>query len=165
MSEERDERSAVSRRTMETVTAIGIFVVGAVLMWDSYRIGAGWGDDGPKSGYFPFYIGLILAAASVINLISAWREAAAESFVSTVKVRLVLAMLVPSVFYVGAIQLLGIYVASAIFIAAFMVWQGKYAVWKAALAGIGVSVVLFFMFEVWFKVPLPKGPIENMLGF
>jgi putative tricarboxylic transport membrane protein len=25
--------------------------------------------------------------------------------------------------------------------------------------------VLFMMFEVWFLVPLPKGPLEDMLGY
>ena len=37
----------------------------------------------------------------------------------------------------------------------------------ASVGGIGLAValVLFFMFDIWFLVPLPKGPIEDMLGF
>ena len=47
-----------------------------------------------------------------------------------------------------------------------MRWLGKYAWWKI---GAGVRrqrcVVFFLMFEIWFKVPLPKGPLEAALGF
>jgi putative tricarboxylic transport membrane protein len=74
-------------------------------------------------------------------------------------------MLVPTIAYVGLIWLIGIYVASAIYIAGFMIFQGKYRIWLAALVSIGVPVVLFVLFEIWFLVPLPKGPVENMLGF
>ena len=59
---------------------------------------------------------------------------------------------------------LGIYVASAIFIALFMKWLGKYA-WPMTIGvSVGVPVVFFLLFEVWFKVPLPKGPLEAALG-
>jgi putative tricarboxylic transport membrane protein len=30
---------------------------------------------------------------------------------------------------------------------------------------VGVPVVTFLIFEKWFLVPLPKGPIEEYLGF
>jgi hypothetical protein len=29
---------------------------------------------------------------------------------------------------------------------------------------VAVNVVFFLMFEIWFKVPLPKGPLEAALG-
>ena len=75
-----------------------------------------------------------------------------------------LAVLVPTAIYVGLIGWLGIYVASALFIAFFMRWLGKYSWWKTAAVSIGNSVVFFLIFEVWFKIPLPKGPLENLLG-
>ena len=68
----------------------------------------------------------------------------------------------PAIVYVLAIAFVGIYVASAIFIAVFMVVLGKYSAWKAALIGVLVSVAFFVMFEVWFKVPLPKGTLEPL---
>ena len=77
----------------------------------------------------------------------------------------VLTMLVPTIVFVALIKPLGIYVASALYIAGFMIFQGKYRILPAALVSIGVPVVIFLLFEVWFLVPLPKGPIESMLGF
>jgi hypothetical protein len=45
-----------------------------------------------------------------------------------------------------------------------MKWLGRYG-WGLVLAvSIGVPVVFFFMFEKWFLVPLPKGPIEEFFG-
>ena len=59
----------------------------------------------------------------------------------------------------------GIYVASALFIAAFMIWRGRYGALPTLGASVGVPVILFLLFEVWFLVPLPKGPVERMLGY
>ena len=71
-----------------------------------------------------------------------------------------LAVLIPSLVYVGLIQYLGIYVASAIFITAFMVTVGRENPLKALGVGLLVPLALFFMFERWFLVPLPKCSIE-----
>jgi uncharacterized membrane protein YoaK (UPF0700 family) len=55
-------------------------------------------------------------------------------------------------------------VSGAIFVAFFMRWLGKYAWWKVAAVAIGNSVVFYLIFEIWFLVPLPKGPLEALLG-
>jgi hypothetical protein len=166
MQSPSDDSPAASVFVIEVVTAIVILVFAGIVVFDSLRLGAGWGDDGPKSGYFPFYIGLLLAGASVANLIAAWRRRVEQKvFVGRGELRLVLAMLIPSLLYVGVIQMLGIYVASAVFIAVFMRWQGKFAIWLCTLTGIGVSVLLFLVFQIWFKISLPKGPLEAALGY
>jgi len=130
------------------------------------RLGARWAEDGPQAGYFPFYIGLLVCVSAVVNLVLALvsRKDAARDFVELGKLKLVLAVLVPSGIYVAAIVWTGIYVASALFIAFFMRWLGKYAWWKVAAVSAGTMVVFFLVFESWFKVPLPKGPLENLLG-
>ena len=135
-------------------------------MYDSVRLGARWADDGPQAGYFPFYIGLLLCISAAINfgIAIASRRDAGRIFVEWDKARLVLAVLVPSAIYVATISWIGIYVSSAVFIAFFMRWLGKYAWWKVAAVSIGTMVVFFLIFESWFKVPLPKGPLENLLG-
>ena len=158
-------QTAATRRTLEIITAIAFMLLGSVVMWDAQRIGAGWTDEGPQSGYFPFYIGLLMNGASLINLLKALRSNREIPFVSRTEIRLVLAIFLPSVVYVAAMQWVGLYVASAIFIAVFMRWQGKFSVLKSGLTGVIVSVILFGMFEIWFKVPLIKGPLEAALGY
>ena len=159
-------RSVVSLKTMDAAVALVFFAFGLLVAYDSNRLGSRWAEDGPQSGYFPFYIGLIICAASVVNLVLAVRVKSADgaSFVSREQLKAVLSVAIPTLFYVLLIQFLGIYASSTLFIAAFMMWLGKYGWLKSALIGSAVSVAFFLMFEIWFHVPLPKGPIEAMLG-
>ena len=135
-------------------------------MFDSVRLGARWAEDGPQAGYFPFYIGLLLCISAAVNFVLALtsQRDRGRIFVEWDKLKLVLAVLVPAAIYVAIIGWTGIYVASAVFIAFFMRWLGKYPWWKVAAVSIGTMTVFFLIFEVWFKVPLPKGPLENLLG-
>ena len=165
MASNTPEPSAASKRTLEIVTSLCILAIGSVVMWDSSRIGASWGTDGPQSGYFPFYIGLLMNIASLINLGLALKSDKAESFVSKTQIKLVMAIFLPCLAYVALMQWVGLYVASVIFIALFMRLQGKFSVLKSALTALIVVAVLFVMFEIWFKVPLIKGPLEAALGF
>ncbi len=164
MSEPAD-RSAASTRTLEIITSVCLLSLAIVIMWDSRRIGAGWGPSGPESGYFPFYIGALMGLASIVNLVKAWRMSREKSFVSLGEIRLVSAMFIPALTFVFAMQWLGIYVSGALLIAFFMRWQGKFSYAKSAAVAIGTSLVLFAMFEIWFKVPLLKGPLEALFGY
>jgi hypothetical protein len=165
------DRAVGSVRTWDAVVAVLFFIFGAVVVWDSRRLGAEWASDGPQAGYFPFYIGLIICIASVANFISALGSGSKgrKPFVTWGQLKMVLTVMAPSVVYVALIKnpvySLGIYEASAVFIAYFMRYLGKYSWPRIAGVSVGVMTVFFLLFEVWFKVPLPKGPIENLLGF
>ncbi len=157
----------VSERTAGAVSVIVIFLVGVVMMADNYKLGAGWAKDGPESGYFPFRIGAIICIASVIVLLQTLfgKTRSTKTFVTWARFRLVLLVLVPTLAYVLAIQLVGIYVASALFVAAFMRVMDKSHWLKTLVISSGVTVTLFWMFEVQFMVPLPKGPLEALFGY
>lgn len=157
----------IATRWMDLLVAAALMVLAAVVMWDSHRIGIGWAGDGPESGYFPFYIGLLMFIASTGTLVTALvtKTPDMSNFVEKTGFRSVLKVFIPTLIYVIAISWFGIYVTSAIFIAFFMVWLGKYS-WTVVLpVSVGVPLFLFFMFEIWFLLPLPKGPVETMLGF
>ncbi len=162
---DQDDRPAASSRTLDLAVATLIFLLGALVIYDSWRIGARWAEDGPQSGYFPFYIGLLICGSSIATFIRGLSDAkaAARPFVTLGQLRMVLSMLVPTVIYAGLIRYLGLYVASTLFIGLFMIWLGKYGWLKTALVSVGVSVVSYMLFEVWFRVPLPKGPLETLL--
>lgn len=166
MTEGTSAKPAIKTRTMEIAVALFILLCGAIVIYDSARLGAKWAEDGPEAGYFPFYIGVILCIASIINLARALAAARRDNsdFVEWGALKLVFAVLIPTAIYAGLIGPLGLYVASSIFIAFFMRWLGKYPWWLVALVSIGNSVVFFLIFEVWFKIPLPKGPLEAALG-
>ena len=157
-----------SRRSVELAVGAVAFLVGAAVMWDTHRLGAGWEGGSPESGYFPFRIGAIICAASAVIVLRAWRRRggpAAEPFVTWGRLRLVLAVLLPMLAYILAIQLAGLYAASALFIAAFMRLGGGFGWLKSAATGIGIAAALFWLFEIQFLVPLPKGPLEALFGY
>jgi putative tricarboxylic transport membrane protein len=154
------------QKSAEIAVAALFFALGAIVVFDSARLGARWAEDGPQAGYFPFYIGLIVCASATVNLVLALlnRKDGDRIFVEAGQLKLVLAVLVPTAIYVALVGWTGIYVASALFIAFFMRWLGKYPWWKVAAVSIGNSIAFFLIFEVWFKVPLPKGPLETLFG-
>jgi len=171
MEGKNDERAVGSVRTWEVVVGALFIIFGAIVVWDSQRLGAKWGSDGPQAGYFPFYIGCFILIASVANLITVFLsgDAMKKAFVERGQLRMILVVMIPSTIYVALITNpwfeLGIYVASAIFIAFFMRYLAKYSWPKILAVSIGTNFAFFLMFEIWFKVPLPKGFIETALGF
>ncbi len=168
--EARPAAAGVSTRTMEIATSLAFAAAGAAAMWDSARLGAGWGSDGPQSGYFPFWIGLLLMLASAVNLVGVARRAAPRTaeggmVLTREQARTVATVFVPTVIYVAAIPFSGIYVASAVLVAWFMTRLGGFRLTRAIPAGIATAVVAFLVFEIWFLVALPKGPLEEFLGY
>ena len=168
MSEPSDRADAtVGTRWFEMTVALLLMAIGGLVVFDSLRVGIDWADDGPRSGYFPFYIGVLLLGASgwiALSQIFRWTQED-PVFAERGQLALVIAVLVPMAVYVGGIFLLGIYVASAILIGYFMFRYGKYRAVVALPVAIGVPLVFFLVFERWFLVPLPKGPLEQLLGF
>jgi hypothetical protein len=166
MTDGREGRAAFRVKSAELAVAALFFVFGAIVIYDSQRLGSGWAADGPRPGYFPFYIGLLICVSAVINFVRGLRVrgAANKTFVEVGQLKLVLTVLVPTAIFAGAVTWIGIYTAAALFIGFFMRWLGKYAWWKVVAVSVGTAVVFYVVFEMWFKVPLPKGPVESLLG-
>ena len=152
--------------TVDAVVASILLVFGLVVVWQAQLLGAGWTSDGPGSGYFPFYIGVIISVSSLGILYQAvfGKNRDTDAFVDTVQLRRVASVFIPAIVYVLAVNFLGLYLASAIYIALFMIVLGKYSVIKSVVIGFVINAVFFAMFEVWFKVPLYKGSLDP-LGF
>jgi hypothetical protein len=153
-------------RGPEAVVALLLLALGVLVIVDSLRVGIGWADDGPRSGYFPFYIGLALFASSAAILGSTlwhWRSLD-EVFAERSQIVTVMAMLIPMVIYIVAMLWMGIYVPSAVLIGYFMRRHGQFGWGVTSALSLTVPVAFFLVFERWFLVPLPKGPLESLLG-
>lgn len=151
---------------VEAGVAIALLALGLLVVITSAQLGAGWTDDGPGSGYFPFYVGLILCLSSAVTLYQALlgKKRNTDIFVDGEQFRRVLVVLIPAAVYVGAIGLVGLYVASAFYVALFMIVLGKFSYFKSITVALVLAVLSFFMFEIWFQVPLYKG-IYDPLSF
>ena len=161
-----DSSTDLRTRGPELAVAALLFGIAMLVISDSFRVGIGWGDDGPRSGYFPFYIGLLLAASSgwiLVGQMRRWRSDN-ESFATRQQIGLVVAVAVAMVIYVALIFGIGIYLASALLIAYFMLRHGKHGAALTAAVSAGVPLFFYAVFERWFLVPLPKGPLEALIG-
>ena len=165
--EQQGEGKPVGTRWPELGVAAFLAALAGLVITDSLRVGIGWAEDGPRSGYFPFYIGSILLAASlwvILGQLLRWRRDD-PVFAERSQLRSVFAVLWPMTVFVILVKLIGIYIAAAVLITWFMVRHGKYR-WALSLTvAFGVPLFFFLVFERWFLVPLPKGPIEAALGF
>jgi hypothetical protein len=152
-------------RSVEIGVVLFMALLAAIGIVGSLRVGIDWGAEGPKAGFFPFYISLIVLMSCVVNLVGVLREfTGREVFAEWGQIRQVLSVVIPTTIYVFAVPILGMYVSSGLLIAVFMKWIGRYS-WPIVLAlSIGVPLATFLMFERWFLVPLPKGPLEDWLG-
>ena len=164
MSDIQHAGSGPSHRAVELGVALAMVAFGAIIIAGSLKVGIGWGDEGPKSGFFPFYIALVIIAASVANLVTAFAEDRHKVFADWSQLFQVLSVVVPTAIYVCAVPWAGIYLSSLILIAVFMMWFGKYGASLSAAVSVGTVVAIYLMFEKWFLVPLPKGPIEDFFG-
>jgi hypothetical protein len=162
-------RQGVATYKVEAVVAFLIFVLGITVITGSWKLGSGWTSDGPGAGYFPFYIGILLCIAGLGVMYQSLfgKNKNTDIFVDNEQLKLVLSVFIPACVYVLAVQFLGMYVASAIYIALFMIILGKFSKVKSVLTALAVMVLFFLMFEVWFKVPLFKGKFDPLafLGY
>jgi hypothetical protein len=153
-----------THRGVEIGVAIALIAFGAVVVVGSMQVGIGWGAEGPKSGFFPFYLGLSIVGASAVNLMTAFALEPRKLFADWSQLLQVLSVVIPTAVYVVAVPWVGIYASSLILIAVFMMWLGRYSVAMSAAVSIATVVAIYLMFEKWFLVPLPKGPIEDFFG-
>lgn len=160
----------ISRWVAELGVALVFIAAGALIVNGSLEQGVGWTPSGPESGYFPLRIGWLIIAVGVaqaaIAFVMARRDrrhpATREIALRRDRIKPLLQVFLPMVAYVAAVPWLGLYIASALFIAGFMWWHGGYK-WRALPTGIAVCAVLYVLLEAWFQVDLYKGPIIEWL--
>ena len=152
-------------RTADLTTALILIAGGGLVIWDSLRLGIGWGSDGPQSGFFPFWLAVLLVVSCALIGLQAQRRASGVPFVTREKLKPVLTTLLPSAGFVVLTQFIGLYVASALFMGFYMRRIGRYGWVSVVLVSVLFPVVTFVIFETWFLVPMPKGPLEAWLGY
>jgi putative tricarboxylic transport membrane protein len=152
-------------RTAEFVTASILILLGGVVIFDAVRLGIGWGTDGPRSGFFPFWLALIMVIACGIIILQAFWRSSREAFVTREQLGPVLQVFWPAAAMVLLTRFVGLYVASALYIGFYMRWVGRHSWFAVVTLAVAIPVITFLTFELWFLVPMPKGPLEAWLGY
>lgn len=165
MSSTTQRAPGPNHRAVELGVAAVTIAFALLVIGGSYRVGIKWDADGPGAGFFPFYVGVLILCAGIFNFVQAWTAADGAIFAEWGQLRQVSLVVVPTAIYVAVLPFTGIYLASALLIAFFMRWLGRYGWALVAAVAVGVPVITFLIFEKWFLVPLPKGPIESLFGY
>ena len=158
-------------RVADITTAALLLLLSVIVIYDALRLGAGWGSEGPQSGFFPFWLATLLALVSIVLCLQALRNRSEEPFVTRDRFVPVFKVLAPLIGFIvltdppGPWSGLGLYVAAGLYLGFYMRWVGGHD-WRTivALATV-VPVISFIIFETWFLVPMPKGPVEAWFGY
>ena len=158
-------------RAADLVTAALLMLLGGIVIYEALRLGIGWGIGGPGSGFFPFWLAVLLVAVGAVVCLQALLWGSRHPFVTWERFVPVLKVVVPLAGFIvltdppGPWTGLGLYVATGIYLGFYMRWVGRHD-WRAVVAlSIAVPVITFLIFETWFLVPMPKGPVETWLGY
>lgn len=158
-------RPARSMLATDVATAMVLMALGWLVLVASVRMGIGWGSDGPESGFVPFWLSTVLIGCSAIVTVQALRRGSRRRFASREQLRRVLTVVLPALAMILLVMPLGLYVASALYMGFYMRWGGRHS-WASSIAlPLAFVVLVFVVFERWFLVPLPKGPLEAWLGY
>jgi putative tricarboxylic transport membrane protein len=163
---EADSPAITSTRVVDVTVSLLLVALALTLGYDNWRTGISWDSTGPQPGYFPFYLSVILAGASLYGVAAAFlsRQEASETFVTRAQLRRVMQVFVPTLLFCLTMQFLGLYVASFLLIAAFMRMVGRIALWKSLLTAFLFTAIMFVTFDIAFDVIMPKGPLEAAFG-
>jgi hypothetical protein len=150
-----------SYRTVEIGTVSVLLLLGALLFYESVRLGPGWGDSGPQPGFFPFVLTVLLVLGLLgVSYIDIHRRPDNRPFFEvSQEVSDLLRVGLPILVAVALIRWFGIYVTSGLYLAFFMAWYGKFR-WYAALAGgIIFPVTLWLVLREGFNLPMPMSAL------
>ena len=116
-----------------------------------------WGDNGPKSGFFPAIVGTLLAVISVFAILGGLKnEKPAYLAASFHPVLGVIAVVLSSF-------LLGFFPALGLFVLGWIRFYEKYS-WKTSLITSVITIAVFYgIFSLWLRVPFPEGIILDVL--
>ena len=158
-------RFRISRLAAEIAVAGSTMLAGVVTILGALDFGVAWDKSGPQPGTFPFYVGLIIVGASLGTLIQAFfKHDRGATFIDGVQARRVVSFLGPIILFVTASVWLGLYVATALYLGIVMYVQGGYRLVTSIAVALATSAFFYVVLELWFRVPLLKGPIEAAIG-
>ena len=154
----------ITRRALEGATAALTGIFGAAVVVSSIDNGIGWSSAGVDAGTFPFLTGVIILAGSLWNLARGSMQTG-DVVVSSSDLRRVTALFVPAVAFVGAIPLIGVYLASGCYMLASLALLHRFSLPRSLLIAVATPLALYLVFERMFQVSLPHGALAAAFGF
>jgi hypothetical protein len=150
-------------RRAETLIALGLTFGAVLLLREALGLSIAWTNVGPGAGFFPFWLALGVTTCAVIILLRSFRAPVAADggrpFIPAGAWKPLLIVFLPMAAVVALIDYLGIYLGGAIYLAGYTWLVGRHRWFTVLLVSVLVPLALFFLFERWFLLPLPKGSL------
>jgi hypothetical protein len=142
---------------------VGLFLmaVGLLVLGDAIRLGFGWGMSGPEAGFFPFYMGLGIVICTFfivrrgIKILK--KEGMGKPLIRQGGLTQILWVLIPAAGMVLLTEIIGLHLATVLYLAFYMGVVGKLHWGKVILISILVPLVVYVVFDKVFLIPLPEG--------
>ena len=148
-------------RRADIYVALGLMVIGLLVIGDSVRLGFGWGMSGPEAGFFPFYMGLGVVICTFFIVLRAIRiyrkEGSGKPLIKAGGLPQILRVLLPAIGMVLLTELIGLHLATVLYLIFYMGVIGKTPWPKTVAISILVPLVVFILFDKIFLIPLPEG--------
>ena len=151
----------MTTKAADFLVAIMLLCLGLVVGWDSFRLGSGWGMEGPKAGFFPFAMAVIAVAGCLVVIRQAMKGTSSvkgnKPFVPSGGMKPVLTVFVPACGMILLTEVVGLYVAAMIYLAGYIRIVGEYRWRTVLLVSIPIPLIFYWVFEKIFLIPMPAG--------
>src|SRR3989337_2792096 len=107
-------------RKADIIVALGLMVIGLLVLGDAVRLGFGWGMSGPEAGFFPFYMGLGIVICTFFIVLRGLKtykkEGAGKRLVAEGGLTQILWVLIPAAGMVLLTELIGLHFATVLYL-------------------------------------------------
>ena len=153
----------MTTKTADILVAAILLVFALIVGFDSIRLGAGWGMEGPKAGFFPVVMAVIAVAGCIVIIRQAMKGTSSvkgsKPFVPAGGMKPVLTVFIPACGMVLLTEVVGLYIAAMIYLAGYIRVVGGYRWRTVLLISIPIPLIFYWVFEKVFLIPLPMGMI------
>ncbi|MGH2426213.1 MAG: tripartite tricarboxylate transporter TctB family protein [bacterium] len=148
----------------ETVVAVFLVLFSLIMVREALRLSI-WSSIGPGAGFFPFWLVLGVGICAVVIVVQSLRAPRAGDgpFIPPGAWRPLLVAFLPMVAILAMLRYLGIYIGGMLYLTGYMWLVGRHRWPYIAFVSILIPLALFFIFEKWFFLLLPKGILLERL--
>ncbi len=151
----------MTTKAADNLVAVALLVLGLIVGIDSFRMGAGWGMEGPQGGFFPFVLSLLMIGGCVVIMRQAMKGTSSvkgsKPFVPEGGMRPVLTVCIPAVGMVLATEVIGLYLSAMIYLLLYIRIVGEFRWRTVLLVSIPIPIAFYIAFEKLFLIPMPMG--------
>jgi putative tricarboxylic transport membrane protein len=148
-------------RSADRVTAALLLAFAVAFSAGALKQYQWWGPGGPGPAFLPFWLGLVMAALALVLLIRSIKDKnpGAAWFPRGEGLRDMLVVLGATVLFVALLNVLGMVIGTALYLAALIWYLGKHRWWVILSIAIGAAFFNWLVFVHWLHVPFPEGKL------